>query len=133
MVRECRQLSAKWQQLSAFLGLAKADIDRIKEDHPNNSNSCWNEALDEWIKQNYSTDKFGLPSWRTLVTAVSMVDKRLFKELAFKYQITSMCCILVLNSLSVDSKSLIYDSLELHENDIFSTESNFSIPKLWTQ
>ena len=85
MIVECGSLAAKWTQLSACLGLAKADIDSIKENCPNNSAGCWSEALSQWIKQNYSTERFNLPSWQSLLKAVAMVDKRLFKELASKH------------------------------------------------
>ena len=84
---ECGSLAAKWEQLSACLGLAKADIDSIRENHPRDIAGCWSEALSQWIKQNYSTQRFGLPSWRSLLNAVAVavVDKRLFKELATKH------------------------------------------------
>lgn len=62
------------------------DIDAIEENHPKNSCICWNEALGRWIKQNYNVQKFGLPSWRTLLKAVALADKLLAKELASKYQ-----------------------------------------------
>ena len=79
---ECGSLAAKWEQLSAYLGLAKADIDRIRESHPRDILGCWSEALSQWIKQNYSTQRFDLPSWRSLLKAVAMVDRRFCKELA---------------------------------------------------
>ena len=82
---ECGSLAAKWEQLSACLGLAKADIDRIRENRPRDSAGCWSEALSQWIKQNYSTQRFGLPSWRSLLSAVALVDKRLCRELANKH------------------------------------------------
>ena len=82
---ECGSLAAKWEQLSACLGLAKADIDRIRESHPRDIAGCWSEALSQWIKQNYSTQRFGLPSWRSLLKAVATVDRHLCKELAAKH------------------------------------------------
>ena len=82
---ECSSLAAKWEQLSACLGLAKADIDRIRESRPRDIAGCWSEALSQWIKQNYSTQRFGLPSWRSLLKAVAMVDRCLCKELAAKH------------------------------------------------
>ena len=70
VIVECGSLAAKWTQLSACLGLAKANIDSIKENCPNNSAGCWSEALSQWIKQNYSTERFNLPSWQSLLKAV---------------------------------------------------------------
>ncbi|MCG8626966.1 MAG: hypothetical protein MJE68_33820, partial [Proteobacteria bacterium] len=45
----------------------------------------WSEALNQWIKQNYSTQRFGLPSWRSLLKAVATMDRRLCKDLAAKH------------------------------------------------
>ena len=86
VITECSSLAAKWKQLSGYLGLPKSIIDSIKEDYHNDNLGCWNEALDRWIKQTYNTEKFGVPSWRTLLKAVAIVDKLLFKDLASKHQ-----------------------------------------------
>ena len=86
MIMECRSLAAKWEQLSGYIGLSFDLIDSIKGNHPSNNSGCWNEALKQWIKQNYETEKFGKPSWRTLLKAVALVDKRLFKKSAADYQ-----------------------------------------------
>ena len=47
------------------------------------------KVLYEWIKQNYPVEKYGVPSWKTLLEAVAELDQRLFKELAEKYKATS--------------------------------------------
>ena len=84
---KCKSLAAKWEQLSAFLGLPSALIDQIRHNHPNDSSGCWNEALSQWIKQNYSTEKFGKPSWKTLLCqAIEYVDRRLFEKLASEHK-----------------------------------------------
>ena len=87
---ECRSLSAHWHDLSIYLGLAVDDLERITRDNRNDSKACLKKALYEWIKQNYSTPKYGLPSWRSLLKAVWEVDRRLFKALAVKYKATSI-------------------------------------------
>ena len=87
---ECSSLASKWQQLSAFLGLKPSIIDRIKSDFPNDSLGCWSEALKEWIKMNYDTEKFGKPSWKTLLNAIAKIDKLLFNRLATEHQRTGI-------------------------------------------
>ena len=82
---ECGSLSAKWKQLSVYIGLSKATIDSIRENRPRDNAGCWGEALSQWIKQNYTTEQYGLPSWRSLLKAVAMVDNRLSRELALKH------------------------------------------------
>ena len=86
VIMECRSLAANWEQLSGYIGLSFDLIDSIKGNHPSNNSGCWNEALKQWIKQNYETDKFGKPSWRTLLKAIALVDKRLFKKSAADHQ-----------------------------------------------
>lgn len=85
MVSECSALASKWQQLSALLGLKISLIDCIRNDNPGDSLGCWSDALKEWIKMNYNTEKFGKPSWRTLLKAIAKVDKLRFKQLAAEH------------------------------------------------
>ena len=40
----------------------------------------------QWILQEYNTEKYGSPSWRSLVRAISMVDKALSNKLAQAHQ-----------------------------------------------
>ena len=87
IILECGSLAAKWKQLSGFIGLSSTVIDQIRCDHPNDSSCCWNEALNQWIKQNYNTEKFGKPSWQTLLGAVVHVDRRLFEKLASEHKL----------------------------------------------
>ena len=87
VIRECGSLASKWISISGLLGLRKYDIDNIAVNYHANCYSCWNAALIHWIRQNYSTKKYGLPSWRTLLRTVAMVDRRLFKELVSKHKV----------------------------------------------
>ena len=86
LIIECKSLSSNWEKVSGYLGLSFELIDTIKRDNPRDSTGCWNEALKEWIKQNYNTKKFGRPSWRSLLRAVAEVDKRQFQKLAAEHQ-----------------------------------------------
>ena len=78
----CSSLVTKWQQLSGFLGLPFKTIRTIKESNSNDSDTSWNEALMQWILQDYNTKKHGFPSWRTLLKAIGRVDQPLFEKLA---------------------------------------------------
>ena len=82
---ECSPLASKWQLFSTHLGLKMSIIDRIKSDFPSDSLSCLHEALKEWIKMNYNTEKFGKPSWKTLLYAIAKIDKLLFNRLATEH------------------------------------------------
>ena len=86
MIIECKSLSGDWEKISAYLGLSFKLIDVIKRDNPRDSAGCWNEALKQWIKQNYNTKLFGRPSWRSLLRAVAEVDIHHFQKLASEHQ-----------------------------------------------
>ena len=86
LVIECKSFSSDWEKVSAYLGLSFKVIDTIKRDNPRDSAGCWNEALKEWIKQNYDTKLFGRPSWRSLLRAVAEVDKHQFQKLAAEHE-----------------------------------------------
>ena len=62
MIDECSSLAAKWEQLSGYLGLPPSLIARIKGNHPNDNIGCWNDALLQWIMQNYKTKRYDVPS-----------------------------------------------------------------------
>ena len=86
MCEECSPLASEWYQLSTYLGLHMSIIDRIKSDFPNDSRRCLSEALKEWIKMNYDTERYGKPSWKTLLDAIAKIDKLLFNRLATEHQ-----------------------------------------------
>jgi hypothetical protein len=82
LIIESHSLSAQWDTIAGFLGLKPSKIAEIKRDNPTNSTGCWNSALLEWISENYNTDKFCRPSWRTFLKAVALVNKSQLKKLA---------------------------------------------------
>lgn len=77
---EC--LAAEWDSLALKLGLRKADIDGILKKYPRDIKACLTDAMDLWLKENYTTEKFGYPSWRTLVKAVEKMNYRLARDIA---------------------------------------------------
>ena len=82
VITECSSLAIYWEPLSAYLGLSYITIEKIKREYQQNLVGCWNEALKEWIKQNYNIQKHNLPSWRALLQAIVKVNKQQFKKLA---------------------------------------------------
>ena len=86
----CSSLAAKWQQLSGFLGLSIKTICAIKGNFPSDNDGSLNEALMQWILQEYNTEKFSRPSWKSLLKAISRVDQPLFEKLAKEHQVKGM-------------------------------------------
>ena len=72
------------------MGLSYETIKQIEKDNSNNSNDSWNEVVMQWISQNYNTEKYGVPSWRTLLKTISRIDQSLFEELAKEHQVKGM-------------------------------------------
>jgi hypothetical protein len=66
------------------MGLSFKTIHSVKDDNPEDS---WNEALMKWILRDYNTEKHGLPSWKSLLKAVSRVDQTVFEKLAKEHQV----------------------------------------------
>ena len=91
LIDECSSLCSHWDRIAGFLGLRPSLIASIRRNNPNDNTGCWNDALLEWISQNYNTEKFGEPSWRTFLTAVAKVDKLQFKKLAAEHQGSYTC------------------------------------------
>ena len=82
----CSPLAVKWKQLSGFIGLSHKTIHAINGNNPGDKEGAWNDALMQWILQDYNTEKHGLPSWRTLLKTISRVDQPLFEKLAKEHQ-----------------------------------------------
>ena len=72
------------------MGLSYKTIKQIEKDNSNNSDGSWNEVVMQWILQNYNTEKYGVPSWRTLLKTISRVDQSLFEKLAKEHQVKGM-------------------------------------------
>ena len=87
----CSPLAAKWKQLSGFMGLSFKIIRMIKDNNPDDNEGSWNEALMQWILRDYNTEKYGLPSWKSLLQTVSRVNQPLFEKLAREHQAKGRC------------------------------------------
>ena len=77
MVEAVDTLAAVWDKFALKLHLKFDDIEVIKKDNPGDSRACLTKAMSQWLKENYNTARFGVPSWRTLVTAVQAIDMAL--------------------------------------------------------
>ena len=73
------------------MGLSFKTIRTIQGNNSDDREGAWNEALMQWILQDYNTEKHGLPSWKTLLKTISIVDQPLFEELATEHQAKGMC------------------------------------------
>ena len=59
-------ISSQYYDFGIALGIPPDVLNNIKEE----PNRALSNVLQVWLKQNYNTDKHGLPTWRKLVEAV---------------------------------------------------------------
>ena len=67
---ELHDVVHRWKGLGKALRLRPPVLSRIEADRQD-SESRLEEVLTEWLQQAYNTDRFGPPSWKLLVSAVS--------------------------------------------------------------
>ena len=67
---------ARWNELGLHLGLTYAQLEVIKSEKGSN-NERLVAVLSEWLKQNYNTEEYGLPSWSQLAAALQPIDRAL--------------------------------------------------------
>ena len=84
----------KWEKIAQSLGIVANKIKEIKQNNIHDVSQCLYEAINYWIQQNCTTDKHGLPSWRTLCKAISKVEgtRKIVRDLAKDHRgIISRC------------------------------------------
>ena len=76
---------AKWKDLARGLGLRCALVDEINANYKQDGvRECLYQVLEEWLKQNHNVDKFGLPTWQSLASAVEQSDRVLAAKIRAK-------------------------------------------------
>ena len=60
--------------------------DAIKEKYPNKDLSCLNQVLKLFILKKYKIERYGLPTWKSLLKAIGKIDANLFKKLAEEHK-----------------------------------------------
>ena len=88
---EVLSIQSLYYRLGQALRLDNADLRRICDAYPSESDAerALEDVLLLWLNQKYSTDRFGLPTWRKLVEAVDRKgggnNHQLAKEIASKH------------------------------------------------
>ena len=86
VVIQCKHLRPMWKELGLYLGLPYSFLHELNDKCRGNSSDCLGEVLKYWIDQCYSIEKFGYPSWKTLILAIASIDKDLSHHLAANHQ-----------------------------------------------
>ena len=79
-------LADRWREIFIHLGIPMRIINNIEKTRRGYGHDCLSDGLYEWLKRNYSTDDYGIPSWRTLIEHIDKIDCDLARDLAKKHE-----------------------------------------------
>ena len=86
VVIQCKHLRPMWKEVGLYLGLPYSFLHEISDKYRGDSSDWLGEVLKYWIDQRYPIEKFGYPSWKTLILAIASIDKDLSHHLAANHQ-----------------------------------------------
>ena len=85
---EINPVAARWQAIGIGFGLEVGILEKIEVEH-SRPNECMTAVLKHWLNKNYNVERFGKPTWRTVVKVVghSAAGEKvsLASEIAKKY------------------------------------------------
>ena len=84
-------LSARWYSLGCSLGLSPSLMDKIQQDVVNDTDKCLIKCLQNWLDMNFNHVKYGAPSWRRLVKAISGHSQILATALLDQHKGMALC------------------------------------------
>ena len=70
VLHEVDGLAGRWSDMCLVLGLHSLE-NKIKAEHSKNPSDCLRAVVDKWLQKNYNCERFGSPTWKTLVKAVA--------------------------------------------------------------
>jgi len=68
--REVLDLAGRWRDMCIALGLHRLK-DEIAAMYPGSPRECLQEVIVRWLRKVHNVDRYGLPTWKTLVKAVA--------------------------------------------------------------
>ena len=84
--RAILKVASRFYSLGCALGLPASALNKIRNDNPHDSEIALVQVINTWLAQQFTTERFGAPSWRNLVNALAEPaggnDSLLAKEVA---------------------------------------------------
>lgn len=68
--REVQPVAGVWQAFAQEIGLMPSDVRELDLAHRGDPSRCLDNAIEKWLNQNYNTERFGLPSWKSIVVGI---------------------------------------------------------------
>lgn len=78
------EVSADWQVICTRLHVEPNTIKGLATSNKSNAVRL-NDALTEWLQQNYDYVRWGKPTWRKVVESVDKINNCLFEKIASKH------------------------------------------------
>lgn len=78
---EISGLHAEYYKVGVELGIKAVDLEGIKLDSSLNSEEKLRKVVLLWLREKYTVQKFGKPTWRRLVETVNKVNPALAKKI----------------------------------------------------
>lgn len=91
-----RKKAAKYPEVGRGFGLAPDKMESIRENNPGNNSGALQDVITTWVRQDFNTERFGLPSWRKVVEVISRFDNLLAKKIAKDHPIKTTGILLYL-------------------------------------
>jgi hypothetical protein len=112
VISEILEVRAKYSQLGISLGIRSGDMDAIAEGSFGNVDSAFRKVIQTWLKQDYSVQKHGKPSWRKLLKCVGSPAGGANNALAMRVADRHKGITFILSSLiSIKNKGLYYECI----------------------
>ena len=64
-------IAGSWKTIGRGLRISPGRLEIIQKDNPGNSKECLSEMLTCWLKRSYDVERFGEPTWRSVVNVVA--------------------------------------------------------------
>ena len=88
-------LAAKYDNIGITLGLPSGELEVIRRGSLGDLKQALGQVINTWLKQSYNHNRFGLPSWRSLVKAIDShaggSNHALAKKIASRHKGTVEC------------------------------------------
>ena len=64
-------VAGSWKAIGRGLRIESGRLEMIQKDNPGNSKECLSEMLTIFLKRNYNVERFGGPTWQSVVKVVA--------------------------------------------------------------
>ena len=68
---EMMPVAGSWKAIGTGLGIASGCLEGIQESNLRKPKECLSEMVTCWLNRNYNVERFGEPTWRTVVKVVA--------------------------------------------------------------